>query len=208
MPRIIRPRLDAGVHRGQIEREEQAVGAARSAVGAGVEALVAIGRQRLDRADRRHDLVADELQRGDDIVPLVGGRDLERLGAALAPGRGGADQLPERDDASRRPRRRGGRGRRRARRGSPASGRARRGNPGRSGPARGRSHGRARGRGGRIPGPAQAAGAKAGATTAGAATSACGAAVPWSAETAVEAGAKASDAAIAADPINFSISKR
>ena len=52
------------------------------------------------------------------------------------------------------------------------------------------------------------AGAKAGATTAGAATSACGAAGPWSAETAVEAGAKASDAAIAADPINFSISKR
>ena len=32
------------------------------------------------------------------MVPFIGGSDFEGLGAALPPGRGGADQLPERDD--------------------------------------------------------------------------------------------------------------
>ena len=84
--------------RGQIEREEQPVGAARGAVRAGVQRLVAIGAERLDRADRGHDLVAHELQGGDDMMPFVARSDLERLGGALPPGRGGADQLPERHD--------------------------------------------------------------------------------------------------------------
>src|SRR6187397_1886104 len=74
--------------RGEIEREEQAVGAFRGAGRAGIERFVAIGRQRLDAADRRLDLVADEPQGFDDMVPLVRRSDLERLGRAFAPGRG------------------------------------------------------------------------------------------------------------------------
>ena len=183
------------------------MGAARSAVGAGVEALVAVGRQRLDRADRRHDLVADELQRGDDIVPFVGGRDLERLGAALAPGRGGADQLPERDDAL--DALGGEAGAEGAELGAV---RGRAGEPGaeiRGGLARRE----ARAMVVLVGGEAEFRGRRGAGATARRDDRRSGDQRPAarrarSGETAEEADAKASDAAIAADPINFSISKR
>src|SRR5205085_12395414 len=75
------------VHRGEIDREEFAVGALRGAGGAAVELLVAIAGDRLDPAERGDDLVADEAKGGRNMLPLVARGDLEAVGIAGAPRR-------------------------------------------------------------------------------------------------------------------------
>ena len=61
-----------GGDRGEIEREEHAVGALRRSGRAGVEPLVAIGRQRLDFADRGLHLVDDCLALRDRLGSCLG----------------------------------------------------------------------------------------------------------------------------------------
>ena len=83
--------------------------------------LVAIGARAPRPGRPPAPLVADELQGIDDMVPFVARRDLERLGAALPPGGGGADQLPERHDPVDALGGEPGAGMRRARRGAPGA---------------------------------------------------------------------------------------
>ena len=82
----------------QVEREEMAVGAGLRSARTLVQPLVAIARDRLDRADRRRHMRLHEPERGGNVAPFREGRDLEAGTVAGPPHAGGADQLPGRHD--------------------------------------------------------------------------------------------------------------